>query len=60
MRRHVFVTAIASLTTLSAGAVHAGDFAERLLSPNQIMANGSIPGDVGLYEKEFACTQTRR
>jgi hypothetical protein len=50
----------AALTCLSlgvAGSASAGDFAERLKSPNQITANGPIPGDVGLYEKEFACTQ---
>jgi hypothetical protein len=28
------------------------------LTPNQIAANGPIPGDVSLYAKEFACSQT--
>lgn len=41
----------------AAGAASAGDFAQRLKSPNQIAASGPIPGDVGLYEKEFACAQ---
>ncbi|HET7716695.1 MAG TPA: hypothetical protein VFK86_13810, partial [Bauldia sp.] len=57
-RRHRRLSALAGFALCAAGAAHAGDFAERLKSPNQLAASGPIPGDVGLYDKEFACAQT--
>ncbi len=48
---------LACLALCTAGTATADNFAERLMSPNQIAAKGPIPGDVGLYEQEFACAQ---
>lgn len=48
----VAVVVIGALShTIPASAEQTG------LSPNQIATKGPIPGDVGLYQQEFACTQ---
>jgi hypothetical protein len=48
----VAVVVIGALShTIPASAEQTG------LTPNQIVAKGPIPGDVGLYKQEFACAQ---
>lgn len=58
LRTAALLSALVAGQILGSNASSAGDFGERLKSPNQIMADGPISGDVGLYEQEFACTQT--
>jgi hypothetical protein len=48
----VKLTAVLIISALSASAE------ETRLTSNEVAANGPLPGDVALYGKEFACSQT--
>ena len=49
--------ALSGILALAATATYAGDFRTRLMTPGELTAQGPIPGDVALYQKEFECSQ---